>query len=141
MKKLLAIVLVFSMFFGINEDTQEELLDKLRDGEVLDSAKQEIMDVDLVNQLDSSEIIVYDDGSRAEVGVELISFEPEEGFTTAGLHKERDPGKYSERVYWHSGFCYQSFYADFTINKGNDNDTIDNLRSYTSSTIGAKKYG
>lgn len=127
---------------GIDEETQEELLDKLRDGELLDSIKEENMDVDLNKGLNTSEIIVYPDGSRAEVGVELLSFEPEEGgeeFSIAGSHKKRDPGKYSVRVFWNSVIANQSFYADFQIKKGANNDTITRIGSYSSTTVGAKK--
>lgn len=57
---------------GIDENTGEQLIQKVLNGELLDSQKNNISDEDVtfIRNEDGSEVIVFPDGSRAKVSIE-----------------------------------------------------------------------
>lgn len=72
---------------GIDENTGEQLIEKVLNGELLDSQRTDISeeDVTFIHNEDGSEVIVFPDGSRAKVGIEPNKLnKPQSGFQTFG---------------------------------------------------------
>ncbi|OIJ11488.1 hypothetical protein BKP35_12150 [Anaerobacillus arseniciselenatis] len=129
---------------GIDLETQKKLLKKLKDGEMLDSLKQENADFALEEiqslQMNESNIITFSDGSKAKVGSEIIKSEDDTYNDDIGLmHTGLSPGTYTIRTYYNTGLVNAQYYIEAVIRSGSDNDYILTVYDGTATVIGGKK--
>lgn len=112
---------------GIDSKTQKKLIEKLKNGEMLDSMKEENitkeLDKGLDVQLNEPRVITFPDGSKAITGAEIIDYD---GDGDIGLtkHKTLAPGNYRIKTYWYAGYINAEYIARITIRAGRNNDYI-----------------
>jgi len=114
---------------SIDVNTQKKLIEKLENGELLDSMKPENSQksVTLLETstkgtigLNNSQTITFEDGSKIIYGTELVK--------TDDIGIMKASGSYTVRSYWYTGVLNYSFYTDCVIVAGDNNDYI--VRSY-----------
>jgi hypothetical protein len=129
---------------GINHETQEKLIDKLTDGELLDSMSMKNINLEIdTSNLGESKNITFPDGSKVEYGSEILSFTPEvvnkePEISLLGDKKELEPGTYKIRTYWNTVLVNQDFVADVKIRSGNNNDYIIDIYEGGAAVVGGK---
>ncbi len=103
---------------GINKITQMELIDKIENGETLDSMKEENLQkvANNAGNLNESDSITFEDGSKIVYGNELVN--------TGLIQPMLASGTYTVKSYWYTGVLNYSFYSDFVIKSGDNNDYI-----------------
>ncbi len=108
---------------GIDEKTQDKLIEKLEKGEVLDSMKEENLQKAKVqistkggNSLNNSQVITFNDGSKIMYGTRLV----DSGIQPMSV----SPGLYQIESYWITGILNYGFYSDIQIVSGSNNDYI-----------------
>lgn len=131
---------------GIDEKTQNALIKKLENGEVLDSMKEENLQKAKVqifangeNSLNKSRVITFNDGSKIMYGTRLVDSE---------IQPMVSPGSYEIESYWFTGIVNFGFYSDIVIVSGSNNDYIVDSYdpyvsviggSFTTPTVGIKR--
>ncbi|MGN7468543.1 hypothetical protein [Brevibacillus sp. SAFN-007a] len=131
---------------GIDEKTQNTLIKKLENGEVLDSMKEENLQkakaqiiANGENSLNKSRVITFNDGSKIMYGTRLVDSE---------IQPMVSPGSYMIESYWFTGIVNFGFYSDIVIVSGNNNDYIVDSYdpyvsvlggSFTPPTVGIKR--
>ena len=128
---------------GIDSKTQEKLLNKLKKGELLDSMKVNNLYLQInTSRVGESDTITFPDGSKAEFGTEIISYEPENGLNEPGIglykFKEKNPGTYVVSTYWNTILVNQTFKSDVVIKSGKDNDYIEKVYKGDATVVGGK---
>lgn len=120
---------------GIDEKTQNTLIKKLENGQMLDSMKEENIQktikklnrsFNIEKGLNQSEVVTFADGSKIKYGVRPVN---------SGI-KSVAPGSYTVESYWATGTVNYSYYNDYTIVKGKDNDFISKAYNPTVAVIG-----
>lgn len=123
--------------YGVTESTQNELIEKINNGQILDSMKEgaEAVSVYKINNSDVVETVaVYPDGSISVTGIEpnndefrehdnITPFAIEGGSIISGSGYT---GYKDRRVYHNTGIINAQFQADYTIVNGG-NDFISNV--------------
>ncbi|WP_096271767.1 hypothetical protein [Paucisalibacillus globulus] len=128
---------------GIDFKTQQKLLDKIKNGETIDSMKPEniekALEISQSTPMNESTTLVFSDGSRIIFGSEIVSYEGDSvGDVGLNKFKERSPGTYEIKTYWYAGIINSSYYTDATIKKGKNNDVITRAYSGSASIIGGR---
>lgn len=121
---------------GIDENVQNDLIEKLKDGKQIDSMKQENLDKSL-QQLDKipvgeSKTLTFDDGSKVLLGSEKVENKDGNAIVPSFI----SPGSYQVKSYWYTGFVNASYLTDYVIVSGADNDYIVSSHSESVSVIG-----
>ncbi|ASJ54847.1 hypothetical protein BP422_15505 [Brevibacillus formosus] len=118
---------------GIDEKTQNALIKKLENGQILDSMKEENIQktinkrsFNIEKGLNQSEVVTFADGSKIKYGVRPVN---------SGI-KSVAPGSYTVESYWATGTVNYSYYNDYTIVKGINNDFISKAYNPTVAVIG-----
>lgn len=134
--------------YGVDSNTQYELITKWENGEVWDSLKENEEPVDVYrNDTTSETVYTYSDGSVAIMSIDPgeVTEVPAEKDNSGITPLSVDPGDVTSgsgyvvhsgsRVYKHAGIMNASFLADFTlVQRGNDR--IDRVYDYTVTTSG-----
>lgn len=106
---------------GIDQETQNVLIEKLENGEKLDSMKEENLQKaanDVQNMsLNDSKTITFADGSKIVYGTKLED-------ENKDIQPMASTGSHSVKSYWNTGVLNYSFHTDFVIRAGKNNDYI-----------------
>lgn len=103
---------------GIDKDTQIKLINKLENGEVLDSMKEENLrkvsaEMQKNEGLNDYTVITFEDGSKLAYGSEVVN--------TDGIQPMKHAnGNYTIKSSWTWGFVSFSFYSDIVLRTGYD---------------------
>jgi hypothetical protein len=131
----------------IDKETQNKLLEKLSNGEVIDSMKPENIEKaqkavkDL--GLGESKVITFEDGSKAEFGTEIVGFTPEgsnKSKEEIAVIAAKSPGTYQVKAYWNIVILSCFYYNDVVIRSG-QYDYISSAYNPTISVIGGSYSG
>jgi hypothetical protein len=116
----------------IDDKTQDELLEKLSRGETLDSMNPENIEKtqkSLENlSLGESTVITFEDGSKAEIGTELINSDE--------INTRASAGTYEVKAYWNTIILNAVYYNTVKIVSGSNNDYISKVYNESISVIG-----
>lgn len=123
---------------GIDEATQKKLIEKIENGEVIDAMKEENLQKaadDMQNiALNESKTITFEDGSKIKYGTKL------ENVNESDIKLTASPGSYTAKSYWYTGILNYSFYSDFVIRSGKNNDYITDAYNPILTLIGPGSY-
>ncbi|WP_271396526.1 hypothetical protein [Salinicoccus roseus] len=121
---------------GISDEDQKHLIEKLNNGQAIDSMKEKNMQKAMAasqrmletKQFGEDQTMTFADGSKIEYGHELVNSADDENVYRASSSLN------TARSYWNVGVLNYQFYTDFSLASGNN--YIDRSYDYTINVIG-----